>query len=83
MRADLPPRCVQLRLQERDLQSREASLQAAAANGASGASTASAGPSDGEADEGRSALDNIEAGRIRFAELTMGRFGSGLHSSFR
>jgi hypothetical protein len=66
-----PPR--QIRSQERELQGREAALQAAQANGASGASTASAGASEGEADEGRSALDNIEAGRIRFAELTMGR----------
>ena len=56
------------------MQSREAAVQAATANGASGASTASAGPSEGESDEGRSALDNIEAGRIRFSELTMGRF---------
>ncbi len=62
----------QMRAQERELRDREAALQAAAANGASGASTASAGPSDGE-DEGRSALDNIEAGRIRFSELTLGR----------
>ena len=60
-------------MQERELQGREAAVQAAAANGASGASTASAGASEGEVDEGRSALDNIEAGRIRFAELTMGR----------
>jgi len=68
----------QIRSQERELQSREAALQAAQANGASGASTASAGASEGEADEGRSALDNIEAGRIRFAELTMGSLlGSG------
>jgi len=74
----------QLRAQDRDIKTREEALLQRSANGASAASAGSTqapGAGDDGAADGRdeqSAMDNIEAGRIRFAELTLGSLlGSG------
>jgi len=73
----------QLRHQDKELKDRESALAVAAANGASASSTVSAGGGGGTADEDAlgkevSAMDNIEAVRIRFNELTLGSLlGSG------
>jgi len=72
----------QIRNMDKELKEREAAVQTAMANGASASSTVrqvtDSGSDREEGEKEKSAMDNIEAGRIRFQELTLGTLlGSG------